>query len=111
MKTRICLKYFFNDCSVLVFFFIDFSEFHVFYFSRVGAYSDLSVNGTVLIRGWRLFEAWRLLEEIRYPPCGLIHLMKLKSSKKLHIIKAYIGHPMFVNQYLAKASFFKQTCS
>ena len=28
-----------------------------------GTYSDLSVNGTVLIRGRCLFETWSLLEE------------------------------------------------
>ena len=31
-----------------------------------GAYSDLSVNGAAVIRGWRFFEVWRLLEEIQY---------------------------------------------
>ena len=32
---------------------------------RSSAYSDLSVNGTVIIRGWPLSEAW-YLEEIWY---------------------------------------------
>ena len=38
------------------------TEWHL---SEGGAYSDLSVNGVTLIRGWHLFEAHSLLEEIR----------------------------------------------
>lgn len=30
-----------------------------------GAYSELSVNGEALNKGWCLFEAWSVLEAIR----------------------------------------------